>query len=231
MAWPGPAMADFLRQFIAHNRMLEGGFVIDDRLLTLADIDGPILSVVGTVDEIAPAAGVRAIRLAAPRAEVYELALRRRPLRPRRRLGLDAITWPTVAALGASGARATGSCPRTSPRCPTTTRLRPTLVPQVRNRVTYGLELAGAVSTGMARSVLGTAERTARSVRELARETAGQLPRLARLEQIQPSTRISLGLLLEERRRRAPDDVFFLFEDRATPPGRSTSGSTTSSAA
>ena len=27
VAWPGPAMADFLRQFIAHNRMLQGGFV------------------------------------------------------------------------------------------------------------------------------------------------------------------------------------------------------------
>jgi len=67
VAWPGPAMADFLQQFINHNRMLEGGFVVDNRLLTLADIDSPILSVVGTVDEIAPAAGVRAIRLAAPR--------------------------------------------------------------------------------------------------------------------------------------------------------------------
>ncbi|MFL5832356.1 MAG: acyl-CoA synthetase, partial [Solirubrobacteraceae bacterium] len=75
VAWPGPAMADFLRQFIAHNRMLEGGFVIEDRLVTLADIACPVLSVVGSVDEIAPAAGVRAIRLAAPRADVYELCL------------------------------------------------------------------------------------------------------------------------------------------------------------
>jgi putative long chain acyl-CoA synthase len=63
--------------------------------------------------------------------------------------------------------------------------------------------------------MLGTARRTARSVRELSREAAGQLPRLARLEQIQPSTRISLGLLVDERMRRAPNDTFFLFEDRA----------------
>src|SRR5438270_3516173 len=34
VAWPGPALAEFLRQFIAHNRMLEGGFVIEDRLVT-----------------------------------------------------------------------------------------------------------------------------------------------------------------------------------------------------
>ncbi len=98
VAWPGPAMADFLRQFIAHNRMLEGGSVIDDRLVTLADIERPILSVVGTVDEIAPAPGVRAIRLAAPRAEVYELPL------PAGHFGLvvgsmsTTVTWPTVAA-------------------------------------------------------------------------------------------------------------------------------------
>src|SRR5262249_25306647 len=70
VAWPGPAMADFLRQFIAHNRMLEGGFVIEDRLVTLADIRRPILAVVGTVDQIAPAAGVRAIEQAAPAAEI-----------------------------------------------------------------------------------------------------------------------------------------------------------------
>jgi putative long chain acyl-CoA synthase len=58
----------------------------------------------------------------------------------------------------------------------------------------------------MARSVMGTGHRTARSVRELARGAASQLPRLARLDQIQPTTRISLGLLVEERQRRAPDD-------------------------
>ncbi len=214
VAWPGPAMTDFLREFIAHNRMLEGGFVIDDRLLTLADIACPILSVVGNVDEIAPAAGVRAIRQAAPRAEVYELAL------DAGHFGLVVgskavhITWPAVAAWAKWTANGKGTLPAEITEVPDE-EATPDLVPQVRNRVTYGLELAGAVGTGMMRSVLGTADRTARSVRELARETATQLPRLARLDQIQPSTRISLGLLLEERQRRAPDDVFFLFEDRA----------------
>ncbi len=38
---------------------------------------------------------------------------------------------------------------------------------------------------------------------------------MARLEQIQPNTRISLGLLVQERRRRGDDDTFFLYEDRA----------------
>ncbi len=213
VAWPGPAMADFLRQFVAHNRMLEGGFVIEDRLLTLADIACPILSVIGTVDEIAPAAGVRAIRQAAPRADVYELAL------PAGHFGLvvgsnaNQRTWPTVAAW-ARWRASKGKLPDAVTEVPDVDSTLE-LAPAVRNRVSYSFELAGAVGTGMFRSVLGTAERTARSVRELARETASQLPRLARLEQIQPSTRISLGLLVDERRRRAPEEVFFLFEDRA----------------
>jgi putative long chain acyl-CoA synthase len=211
VAWPGPAMADFLRQFVAHNRLLEGGFVIEDRLVTLADIECPILSVVGTVDEIAPAPGVRAIRFAAPRAEVYELALQAG------HFGLvvgsksNTVTWPAVAAWTHWRSGDAELPPEITP-VPDEPGLE--LTP-VRNRVGYGLELAGAVGSGMAHSLVSTTTRTARTVRELTREAVGQLPRLVRLEQIQPSTRISLGLLVEERRRRAPDDTFFLFEDRA----------------
>jgi putative long chain acyl-CoA synthase len=213
VAWPGPAMADFLRQFIAHNRMLEGGFVIEDRLVTLADIACPILSVVGTVDEIAPAPGVRAIRQAAPRAEVYELALRAG------HFGLvvgstsNTITWPTVAGW-ANWRAGNGELPAELTRI-ADEESSTEIVPEVRNRVGYGLELAGGVGTGIARSVLRTTRSTVRTVRELTSEAAGQLPRLARLEQIQPNTRISLGLLVEERRRKTPEDVFFLYEDRA----------------
>ena len=212
VAWPGPAMADFLNQFIAHNRMLQGGFVIDDRLLTLADIECPIMSVVGTVDEIAPAAGVRAIRQAAPRADVFELALRAG------HFGLvvgstsNAQTWPTVAAW-ARWRAGEGELPEELTCVPDESG--GDMLPEVTGRVGYGLELVGAVGTGIVRSLAGRTRRTVRSVREITREAAGQLPRLARLEQIQPSTRISLGLLVEERRRRGGDDIFFLFEDRA----------------
>ncbi len=216
VAWPGPAMADFLQEFIAHNRMLEGGFVIDGHLLTLADIHGPILSVVGTVDEIAPAAGVRAIRRAAPGAEVHELAL------TAGHFGLvvgtlsNEVTWPTVAAWvhwrEHGGEPPAGVAP--VPDVPSGDRH-----PPVRSRVGYSAELAGGVGTGIARSMVGTARRTASGMRELGREAAGALPRLARLDQIQPSTRISLGLLVAERRGRDPDATLFLFEDRAYSAG------------
>jgi putative long chain acyl-CoA synthase len=212
VAWPGPAMADFLRQFIAHNRMLQGGFVIEDRLVTLADIECPILSVVGTVDQIAPAPGVRAIRQAAPRADVYELAL------SAGHFGLvvgstsNTVTWPTVAGW-VQWCAGEGRLPPELQEIPDETPTQ--LVPEVRNRVGYGVELVGGVGAGIGRSVLRTAGRTAQGVRELALEAVEAVPRLARLEQIQPGTRISLGLLVQERRRKSAEEIFFLFEDRA----------------
>jgi putative long chain acyl-CoA synthase len=212
VAWPGPAMADFLRQFIAHNRMLEGGFVIESRLVTLADIECPILAAVGMVDQIAPAGGVRAIRQAAPSADIYEFALQAGHFGLVVGSNANRVTWPTVAAWTRWRA-GEGELPPEATRVPEDAEL--TSAPAVAGRVGYGLELAGAVATGIARSTVGTARTTARSLRALAGEAVGQLPRLARLEQIQPNTRISLGLLVEERMRKAPDETFFLFEDRA----------------
>ncbi|MGO9902448.1 MAG: AMP-binding protein [Solirubrobacteraceae bacterium] len=212
VAWPGPAMADFLSQFVAHNRMLEGGFVIEDMLVTLADIECPILAVVGTVDQLAPAPGVRAVTQAAPRAKVYELALRAG------HFGLvvgsiaNTTTWPLVAGW-ARWRAGVGELPDGLKDVSARGELEPSA--EVGKRLGYGLELAGGVSAGIARSAARTARRKVGSVREIGREAAGQLPRLMRLEQVQPGTRISLGLLVEERRRKAAQDIFFVFEDRA----------------
>jgi putative long chain acyl-CoA synthase len=212
VAWPGPALADFLRQFVAHNRMLEGGFVIEDRLVTLADISCPILSVAGTVDQIAPTGGVRAIAQAAPRAEVYELCLSAGHFGLVVGSAAVADSWPTVAGW-VRWRDGEGEQPTEIREPPEDASLE--LAEQVRSRMGYGLELAAGVGVGIARSLAGTARRATRGALELTRETAGQLPRLARMEQIQPGTRISLGMLVEERRRRAPEGVFFLYEDRA----------------
>jgi putative long chain acyl-CoA synthase len=214
VAWPGPALADFLRQFVAHNRMLEGGFVIEDRLVTLADISCPILSVIGTVDQIAPSAGVRAIAYAAPQAEVYELRMAAGHFGLVVGSAAVAQSWPAVAGW-THWRDGEGEQPAEVHRPSADSSLELELRDQVLGRAGYGLELAAGVGVGIARSVAATARRTTRGAFELTREAAGQLPRLARIEQIQPGTRISLGLLVEERRRRAPDGVFFLYEDRA----------------
>ena len=217
VAWPGPALADFMRQFIAHNRMLQGGFVIDDRLVTLADIDRPLLTVVGEVDEIAPAAGVRAITRAAPRAEVYELALRAGHFGLVVGSAASQTTWPAVAGW-AHWRSGKGELPdeirRVDPNEP---------IPDtagVATRLGFGVELAAGAGAGLARSLGGAVARTADSVRVVAEEVTGQLPRLARLGRLKPSTRVSIGLLLDEQAADGADDVFFLFEDRAYSHGQ-----------
>ncbi|MFL5870376.1 MAG: AMP-binding protein [Solirubrobacterales bacterium] len=214
VAWPGPALADFMRQFIAHNRMLQGGFVISERTVTLADIECPILTVVGTVDEIAPAAGVRAVSRAAPRAEVYELALRAGHFGLVVGSHATRTTWPVVAAWTKWRAGEGDLPPDVRPV--TGDEPEPE-TPGVGTRLGLGLELAAGVGGGLARSLAGAASRTVGGARVLAEEMTGQLPRLARMGRLRPHTRVSLGLLLDEQAQGSPEAEFFLFEDRAYP--------------
>ncbi len=97
IAWSGPAIAELLKQFIAHNRMMSGGFSIRGDLVTLSDIDCPILAVVGEVDDIGQPASVRGIKRAAPQADVYEYLIRAGHFGLV--VGSKAATqnWPTVA--------------------------------------------------------------------------------------------------------------------------------------
>ncbi len=96
VAWPGPALRTFVEDFIVHNRMMSGGFVVDGRTVTLADVRSPVLYFVGTRDEIARPRAVRAITRAAPSATAFEVAL------PAGHFGLvvggtaNRSTWPTV---------------------------------------------------------------------------------------------------------------------------------------
>src|SRR6478736_3873284 len=97
IAWSGPAISELLKQFIAHNRMMTGGFAINGQLVTLTDITCPVLAFVGEVDDIGQPAAVRGIRRAAPNAEVYEYSLRTGHFGLV--VGSKAAheTWPTVA--------------------------------------------------------------------------------------------------------------------------------------
>jgi putative long chain acyl-CoA synthase len=212
VAWPGPALAEFMQQFVVHNRMLHGGFVIEDRLVTLADIDCPVLIFVGSVDEIAPPAAVRPIVAAAPRAEVFERELRAGHFGLVVGSAATVTTWPVVAAWmhWRSGG---GELPEglEHAREPEGRGGRP----GVAERASFGVQLAGQVGAGLLRNVAGTATGTVRTVRDLGTEAATQLPRLTRLERVRSHTRISLGLLIDEQARERPSGILFLFEDRA----------------
>lgn len=76
VAWPGPAFRTFVEEFIVHNRMLSGGFVVDGRTVTLADIACPVLAFVGSKDDIARPAAVRAVARALPQVDVAFATIR-----------------------------------------------------------------------------------------------------------------------------------------------------------
>ncbi|UTI63543.1 AMP-binding protein [Paraconexibacter antarcticus] len=212
VAWPGPALADFMRQFVAHNRMLRGGFVIEDRLVTLADITCPVLTFVGEVDEIAPPASVRPIIFAAPRATIYEKSMRAG------HFGLvvgstsTRETWPVVAGW-TKWREDHGKLPEDVGLAGDPAAVVPSA--GMGPRVGYGVQLAAGVGAGLVRGATRGASRTVGTVRELGVEAAEQLPRLSRLEAVRPRTRTSLALMLDEGHDRSPDTVLFLFEDRA----------------
>ncbi|MDL4819113.1 alpha/beta fold hydrolase [Actinomadura opuntiae] len=212
VSWPGPALAEFIRQFIQHNRMLTGGFVIGDRLVTLADITCPVLTFVGEVDEIAAPPMVRGIRRAAPRAQVYEACLRAGHFGLV--VGSHAIsrTWPSVAAW-VRWREGEGELPEIVAPVTGDEEVPSAALPG--GPAGYGLQLAMGVGTSAARSAFRTAARAVQGTRQLTGEAAQNLPRLARLERIHSNTRMSMGLLLDEQARRMPEEVFFLYQGRA----------------
>jgi len=213
VAFPGPALRDVIEQLVAHNRMLQGGFLIDDFTVTLASIECPILAFTGETDSIAPPPSVRAIRAAAPRADSYEVGL------PGGHFALVVgsksrdITWPTVSAwvdwLEGEGERPANATPIEAPA--EQEQGPPGMVEQV----SKGVALAFNLGRDLLESAAGEAENRLGVLGRLSGAVAPQLPRLVRLGELRRDTPVSLGLLLEERAEASPHGTFFLFEGRA----------------
>ncbi|WP_280422443.1 AMP-binding protein [Nocardia carnea] len=211
VGYAGPAAADLLKQFVVHNRMMLGGFVIRDQPISLADLKCPILAFVGEVDEIGQPAAVRGIVRAAPRAEVYEStvvsghfglvagSMATRCTWPRVR---DWVGWvedgnPLPEEIVPMADQPPGDAPRTA------------LLRAVHTAT--ALAEAGA---GVGRALEQVAANTVRGSVGLVEGAARTLPRLTRLGTIQSGTRISIGRLMAEQARRTPNGECFLFEDR-----------------
>lgn len=213
IAWSGPAIAELLKQFIAHNRMMTGGFAINGQLVTLADITCPVLAFVGEVDDIGQPAAVRGIRDAAPDAEVYETLLRAGHFGLVVGSKAATITWPTVAAwvLWLSGQ---GPRPETvAPMVPHDEGAGESGVP-LAARLVAGVGGASEVALAVVKTAADAVVTANRSIRTIAVETARTLPRLTRLGQVNDHTRISLGRILSEQSRNTPDGEFLLFDGR-----------------
>ncbi|WP_156764114.1 acyl-CoA synthetase [Mycobacterium sp. 852002-50816_SCH5313054-b] len=213
IAWSGPAISELLKQFIAHNRMMTGGFAINGQMVTLTDITCPVLAFVGEVDDIGQPASVRGIRRAAPYAEVYERLVRTGHFGLVVGSRAARESWPTVAEwvqwLSTGGDKPDGiDLMADQPIEHTASGVA------FSSRIVHGL---GEVSEAALEVVRGTANAMVaanKSMRTLAVETVRTLPRLVRLGQINDHTRISLGRIIDEQARDAPQGEFLLFDGR-----------------
>jgi putative long chain acyl-CoA synthase len=213
IAWSGPAVSELLKQFIAHNRMMTGGFAINGQLVTLNDIKCPVLAFVGEVDDIGQPASVRGIRRAAPNAEVFEYRLRTGHFGLV--VGSKAAdqTWPTVVdwvqwVSGGQDKPAGIEVMADQPPEHTDSGVA------LRSRVTHGVVEASEAALALARGAADAVVAANKSARTIAVETVRTLPRLARLGQINDHTRISLGRIIGEQAHDAPSGEFFLFDGR-----------------
>ena len=211
-AFPGPALADLLRQLVAQNRLLEGGLVIGGETVTLAEITCPILAFVGLADTIAPPDTVRAIYAAAPQAEAYQVTIQTG------HFGLVVGSkstdeaWPAVRDW-IDWCRGEGLLPQNAKRL----EERPE-----KKQARTGLDVAktiGALALDLSSGAFSEATRGMGSrLGQLARfadAVAPQVLRINRLAEIRSGSKISPGLSLLERAEESPEDTFFLFEGRA----------------
>jgi putative long chain acyl-CoA synthase len=204
VAWPGPAFRSFVDQFIVHNRMLSGGFVLGGRTVSLADIRVPVLAFVGDHDDLARPAAVHAIKHAAPHATIrfarvkaghFGLVVGSTAMRE---------TWPTTAAWIHNPIQAVAESPTSHAYEPY----------EAAFSFDLGTEMLDAVAT------LG---RTAwRRVGELAASASDaydgiryQEPHLRALAAMTDDTRVSASRMLADRARETPDATCFLWRGRA----------------
>ncbi len=209
VAWPGPAFREFVDQFVVHNRMLSGGFVLDGRAVSLADITCPILAFIGTNDELARPATVRAITRAAPASHVtfaevdaghFGLVVGSRAM---------SFTWPTVA--GWIHHRDDGAALPDALLAPPMTRDERA---SMGFSLQPGMEMLVDVFAESARQAWRLAGDVAASASDAYEGVRYQEPRLRRLAMMSETTRTSPALALSERAREDPSGTFFLWRGR-----------------
>ncbi|WP_006246135.1 acyl-CoA synthetase [Mycolicibacterium tusciae] len=213
IAWSGPAIAELLKQFIAHNRMMSGGFSIHGDLVTLSDIDCPVLAVIGEVDDIGQPASVRGIKRAAPKADVYEFLIRAGHFGLVVGSKASTQTWPAVAGW-VKWIDSTGDMPEGITPMPLQPEERSESGVSLSSRLAHGTNAATEMAFSLARSTAEALVGANKSARAMVVETYRTLPRLARLGQINEHTRISLGRIMSEQARNAPNGEALLFDGR-----------------
>jgi len=216
VAWPGPAFRKFVEDMVADNRMMKGGFVIQGRTCALSDITVPVLAFVGERDDMARPPSVRAIRGAAPSAEVHLVHLEAGHFGLVIGTVAATQTWPTVS--GWMHWRAGLSEPPELVRPPGTAEGQGTetsAAPVAVEADATGVQALYDVATDVIDGLWHRLGDVSLEVAVLVDTMRWQLPRLARLKSLHDNARINLGRALEEQARAIPDETFFLWKGRA----------------
>jgi putative long chain acyl-CoA synthase len=219
VAWPGPALLKFIDEFIVHNRMLKGGFVIDGKSVTLSDMTCPVLYFVGSRDDIARPAMVRAITRAMPDGELYEAVV------PAGHFGLVVgstamrETWPTVIEW-VKWREGAGARPRLLARAepepePLTADDEEIEVEDAAFEEPIEVELFSDAIRGTMKQIWRRLGQRVEDLGDSIDNLRYQLPRLSRLKGIEPHTRVSFSLSLADQAERIPEQTFFLWRGRA----------------
>jgi putative long chain acyl-CoA synthase len=206
VAWPGPAFKAFVDEFVVHNRMMSGGFVIDGRTVSLADLKLPILAFIGGSDEIARPATVRAIVDAAPDATVRFETVRAGHFGIVVGSRAMTTTWPLVAAWIKDGGRLPPPAPES------VISIDDDLEP---GDFEVEFDLAVDVAARAVKSAWNKVADVIASANATVDTVRWQEPRLRRLAGIDADTKISAGRELAKRAKTTPDATFFLWHGRA----------------
>ena len=216
VAWPGPAFRKFVDEVIVGNRMASGGFVIDGRSVSLADLTCPILYFVGSRDEMGRPSSVRGIRHAAPRVtKMYEVPVKAG------HFGLVVgstalgVTWPGVVSW------MRGDLP------PTAIDVRAKNVPDPFKRDEpkhdddddhsddSTFEVAKDVLEKTARIAVDRIEAFGEDLGHYLDNARWQVPRLNKLRNLQDDSPIGLGKTLADQAAKIGERTFFLWRGRA----------------
>ncbi len=217
VAWPGPALRSFFDQFVVHNRMLSGGIVVDGRTVALSDIRAPILAFVGSRDEFARPESVRAIRTAAPFAEVFEIGLRAGHFGLVVGSTASRVTWPSVIEW-LRWREGQGPEPRELRAAVPDERQheeRQHDEPEEFFEVDFDYRLLGDELAHALRGGLEQAGDVLRDAGNTFDQLRWQWPRLQRLENMTAATRMSASLMLAEQAESIGGETFFLWRGRA----------------
>ena len=213
VAWPGPAFREFVEQFIVHNRMLSGGFVLSGRTVTLADIRCPVLAFYGKTDDMARPPTIRAITRAAPDAAVSFVGVKAGHFGIVIGSRANRETWPVVAqwVRHHDGLAELPSVLRHAEK-PNPSDDEPE---GAGFDVDVDWSLFIDTITDNVKAIWDRVGDVASSASDAFDGVRYQEPKLRKLESITPDTRTSAGYSLRQRAEEQPDATFFLWQSRA----------------